>query len=154
MKILVAEDDPQSSEFLRKGLVQEGHSVDCVADGREALSYCLYSPCDVLILDRMMPGMDGLTVLKTLRAAGRRVPVLFLTSMGDVEDRVEGLLAGDAIGGRQAEQVRHQRSAEAGRSPEGVIGILGLAEDIGVIEEVGLPVIHNQSSNPMTRLLE
>ena len=94
MKILVAEDDPQSSEFLRKGLVQEGHSVDCVADGREALSYCLYSPCDVLILDRMMPGMDGLTVLKTLRAAGRRVPVLFLTSMGDVEDRVEGLLAG------------------------------------------------------------
>ena len=94
MKILVAEDDPQSSEFLRKGLVQEGHSVDCVADGREALSYCLYSPCDVLILDRMMPGMDGLTVLKTLRAAGRRVPVLFLTSMGDIEDRVEGLLAG------------------------------------------------------------
>ena len=74
--------------------MQEGHSVDCVADGREALSYCLYSPCDVLILDRMMPGMDGLTVLKTLRAAGRRVPVLFLTSMGDVEDRVEGLLAG------------------------------------------------------------
>jgi two-component system OmpR family response regulator len=94
LKILVAEDDPQSSEFLRKGLVQEGHSVDCVADGREALSYCLYSPCDVLILDRMMPGMDGLTVLKTLRAAGRRVPVLFLTSMGDIEDRVEGLLAG------------------------------------------------------------
>ena len=94
MKILVAEDDPQSSEFLRKGLVQEGHSVECVGDGRDALSYCLYNNCDMLILDRMMPGMDGLTVLKTLRAAGRKVPVLFLTSMGDVEDRVEGLLAG------------------------------------------------------------
>jgi two-component system OmpR family response regulator len=94
LKILVAEDDPQSSEFLRRGLMQEGHSVDCVVDGREALSYCLYGACDVLILDRMMPGMDGLTVLKTLRAAGRHVPVLFLISMGDIEDRVEGLLAG------------------------------------------------------------
>jgi two-component system OmpR family response regulator len=94
VKILVAEDDPQSSEFLRKGLVQEGHSVECVGDGRDALSYCLYNECEMLILDRMMPGMDGLTVLKTLRAAGRKVPVLFLTSMGDVEDRVAGLMAG------------------------------------------------------------
>src|SRR3954467_15058154 len=58
VKILVAEDDPQSSEFLRKGLVQEGHSVECVGDGRDALSYCLYNECEMLILDRMMPGMD------------------------------------------------------------------------------------------------
>ena len=94
MKILVAEDDKQSAEFLRKGLVQEGHSVEVVADGRDALSYCLYNPCDMLILDRMMPGMDGLTVLKTLRAADRKVPVIFLTAMGDVDERVEGLLAG------------------------------------------------------------
>lgn len=94
MKILVAEDDNQSAEFLRRGLTQEGHSVDCVGDGRDALSYCLYNAPDVMILDRMMPGMDGLSVLKSLRAAGREVPVLFLTSMGDVEDRVEGLLAG------------------------------------------------------------
>ena len=94
MKILVAEDDPQAAEFLRRGLTQEGHSVETVADGRDALSYCLYNPCDMLILDRMLPGMDGLTVLKTLRAAERKLPVLFLTSMGDVDDRVEGLLAG------------------------------------------------------------
>ncbi len=94
LKILVAEDDKQSAEFLRKGLVQEGHSVEVVADGRDALSYCLYNPCDMLILDRMMPGMDGLTVLKTLRAADRKVPVIFLTAMGDVDERVEGLLAG------------------------------------------------------------
>ncbi|HVY52030.1 MAG TPA: response regulator transcription factor [Devosia sp.] len=94
MKILVAEDDAQSAEFLRRGLTQEGHSVDCTADGRDALSYCLYNTPDLLILDRMMPGMDGLSVLKGLRAAGRRFPVLFLSSMGDVEDRVEGLLAG------------------------------------------------------------
>lgn len=94
MKVLVAEDDLRSSEFLRKGLVQEGHSVECVSDGRDALAYCLYNPCDVMILDRMMPGMDGLSVVKSLRAAGGRVPVLFLTAMGDVDDRVEGLMAG------------------------------------------------------------
>lgn len=94
MKILVAEDDKQSAEFLRKGLAAEGHSVEVVADGRDALSYCLYNPCDMLILDRMMPGMDGLTVLKTLRAADCKVPVIFLTAMGDVDERVEGLLAG------------------------------------------------------------
>ena len=94
MKILVAEDDTASADFLKRGLTQEGHSVDVVSDGRDALSFCLYSACDLVILDRMLPGMDGLSVLKSLRAAGRQIPVLFLTSMGDVDDRVEGLLAG------------------------------------------------------------
>lgn len=94
MKILVAEDDPQSAEFLRKGLVREGHSVDCVSDGRDALSYCLYNSCDIVVLDRMLPGMDGLCVVKSLRASGCRLPVLFLTAMGDVDERVEGLMAG------------------------------------------------------------
>lgn len=94
MKILIAEDDKRSAEFLKKGLLQEGHSVEAVSDGRDALSYCLYNPCDLLILDRMMPGVDGLSVLKSLRAAGRHLPVIFLTAMGDVDDRVEGLMAG------------------------------------------------------------
>lgn len=94
MKILVAEDDPKTAEYVRKGLIAEGHTVDHVEDGREALSYCLYSPCDLVILDRMMPGMDGLAVLKSLRAAGNSVPVIFLTALGDVDDRVEGLNAG------------------------------------------------------------
>ncbi|HTM78506.1 MAG TPA: winged helix-turn-helix domain-containing protein, partial [Devosia sp.] len=53
-----------------------------------------YYPCDLLILDRMMPGIDGLSVLKSLRAAGRHLPVIFLTAMGDIDDRVEGLMAG------------------------------------------------------------
>ncbi len=94
MKILVAEDDRASAEFICKGLGSAGHSVEMVADGRDALTYCLYNPCDVVVLDRMLPGMDGLSVLKSLRAAGSKVPVLFLTSMGDVEDRVDGLMAG------------------------------------------------------------
>jgi two-component system OmpR family response regulator len=94
MKILVAEDDKTTSEFLRKGLIENGHSVDCVVDGREALTYCMYNQCDLVILDRMMPGMDGLSVLKALRAAGKALPVIFLTAMADVDDRVDGLLAG------------------------------------------------------------
>jgi two-component system OmpR family response regulator len=94
VKVVVAEDDRTSSEFIRKGLTQQGHSVETVFDGRDALTFCLYNSCDVLVLDRMMPGMDGLSVAKALRASGRSMPILFLTSMGDVDDRVEGLLAG------------------------------------------------------------
>jgi len=94
VKVVVAEDDRTSSEFIRKGLTQQGHSAECLFDGRDALTFCLYNPCDVLVLDRMMPGMDGLSVAKALRAAGRSMPILFLTSMGDVDDRVEGLMAG------------------------------------------------------------
>jgi two-component system OmpR family response regulator len=94
MKILIAEDDKTTSDFLRKGLIENGHSVDCVFDGREALTYCMYNQCDLVVLDRMMPGMDGLSVLKALRAAGNPLPVIFLTAMADVDDRVDGLLAG------------------------------------------------------------
>lgn len=94
MKILLAEDDPKMAEYLIAGLVESGNSVDHVTDGRDALSYCLYFDCDMVILDRMMPGMDGLSVLKALRAAQKDLPVLFLTAMGQVDDRVEGLTAG------------------------------------------------------------
>lgn len=94
LKIVVAEDDRTSSDFIRKGLSQEGHSVECLFNGLDALTYCLHEPCDVLILDRMMPQMDGLSVVKALRAAGKKMPVLMLTAMGDVQDRVEGLMAG------------------------------------------------------------
>ena len=94
MKILLAEDDQKVADFVSAGLAENGHSVDHVTDGREALTYCLYNTCDIAILDRMMPGMDGLSVLKALRAARKETPVLFLTAMGDVTERVEGLAAG------------------------------------------------------------
>ena len=94
MKILVAEDDQRTAEFIRKGLVESGYAVDCVDNGRDALSQCLYNNYDLAILDRMMPGMDGLDVLKALRAAKTQVPVIFLTALADVDDRVEGLVAG------------------------------------------------------------
>lgn len=94
MKILLAEDDAKMAEYIVTGLTENGHSVDHVIDGREALSYCLYNDCDLAILDRMMPGMDGLSVLKALRAAKKDLPVIFLTALGQVDDRVEGLAAG------------------------------------------------------------
>lgn len=94
MKILLAEDDQKVADFISTGLVENGHSVDHVTDGRDALNYCLYNLCDLVILDRMMPGMDGLSVVRAMRAAKKVQPVLFLTAMGDVDDRVEGLAAG------------------------------------------------------------
>lgn len=94
LKILLAEDDPKVAQFVIAGLSENGHSVDHVSDGREALTYCLYNTCDLAILDRMMPGMDGLSVVKALRAARKDTPVLFLTAMADVSERVEGLAAG------------------------------------------------------------
>ena len=94
MKILLAEDDAKMAEYIVAGLTENGHSVDHVSDGRDALNYCLYNDCDLAILDRMMPGMDGLLVLKALRASKKDLPVLFLTAMGQVDDRVEGLSAG------------------------------------------------------------
>lgn len=94
MKILLAEDDQKMADFIATGLSENGHSVDHVADGRDALTYCLYNTCDLAILDRMMPGMDGLSVIKALRASNKEMPVLFLTAMADVAQRVEGLAAG------------------------------------------------------------
>ncbi|WP_371168874.1 response regulator [Aliiroseovarius sp. 2305UL8-7] len=94
MKVLLAEDDPKSAEYIRNGLVENGYVVDWVTDGREALTYCLYNQVDLAIIDRMMPGMDGLSVVKALRASNSELPVIFLTALSDVEDRVDGLMAG------------------------------------------------------------
>lgn len=94
MKILLAEDDVKSAQYLKQGLEENGIVVDWVSDGREALNCCLYNQYDLAIFDRMMPGMDGLTLLKALRSSKCDVPVIFLTAMSDIDDRVEGLMAG------------------------------------------------------------
>ncbi|MEM7247325.1 MAG: response regulator transcription factor [Acidobacteriota bacterium] len=94
MRILVLEDDEQLGAYLDEGLSSAGHQVDVVGDGRHALTAATSSNHDVVVLDRMTPGLDGLAVLKAIRAAGLRVPVLMLTVMNQVEDRVEGLDAG------------------------------------------------------------
>lgn len=94
MRILVVEDDAQIASFLVKGLKEEGHAVDSVADGRQGLFMATTEAYAVVVLDRMLPVIDGMTVLRTLRGAGNTVPVLMLTALGDVEHRVEGLRAG------------------------------------------------------------
>jgi two-component system OmpR family response regulator len=94
MKMLLLEDDDQTRGYLERMLVAAGHLVDACATGPDALFLGSAGDYAVLILDRMVPGIDGLSVLKALRAAGVRAPALFLTAMDGVHDRVEGLDAG------------------------------------------------------------
>ena len=94
MRIFLIEDDPEVSGYVAGGLRESGHAVDTADDGREALIQATVEPYDVLIVDRMLPNVDGLTLVKTLRGAGNDVPVLFLTALDDVDRRVEGLEAG------------------------------------------------------------
>lgn len=94
MKILLAEGDQKAADSIRSGLIENGHTVDWLTDGREVLTYCLSNQCDVAIIDRMIPGMDGLSVIHALRATTSKPPVIFLTAPGHVDDKVEGLRAG------------------------------------------------------------
>ena len=94
MKLLLVEDDDVTRDYVFSGLKTAGHIVDSVADGVDGLALALRSAYDAAILDRMLPGMDGLSILKSMRAAGIMTPVIFLTAIGGVDDRVEGLEAG------------------------------------------------------------
>ena len=94
MRILLAEDDAETAAYVVRGLSGEGHVVDHLTDGREALSQAMSAGYDLLILDRMMPGLDGVSLVKALRSAGSEMPVIFLTGLADVDHRVEGLAAG------------------------------------------------------------
>ena len=94
MKILVIEDDKNLASFVERGLIKEGHSVDLVTDGREGLMAAMEKPFDVVIVDWMLPGIDGLAIVKLMRASNATAPVLFLTSMSGIDDRVTGLKAG------------------------------------------------------------
>ncbi|SMF77741.1 two-component system, OmpR family, response regulator [Tistlia consotensis] len=94
MKLLLIEDDAATAAHVVKSLKQHGHVVDHAADGRDGLMLAASEPYDVLIVDRMLPSLDGLGLVKTIRGAGVKAPVLFLTTLGGIDDRVEGLEAG------------------------------------------------------------
>mgnify|MGYP001810666978 FL=1 len=94
MKLLVIEDDRQAAAYLAKGLRESGHVVDVAHDGKEGLYLAGAEHYDVMIVDRMLPGRDGLSLVEVLRAAGNDTPVLFLSALASVDDRVKGLRAG------------------------------------------------------------
>jgi two-component system OmpR family response regulator len=94
VRILVIEDDKEVASFIRNGLAQAGCNVDHAGNGRDGLFLATTEKYDVLIVDRMLPGVDGLTVIRTLRASSNTTPVLILSALGEVDDRVKGLKAG------------------------------------------------------------
>ncbi len=94
MKILLIEDDPDTAGYVANGLRENSHLVEHATNGRDGLFLASGGGHDVMVIDRMLPGMDGLAIVKTLRGAGVREPVLMLTNLGGINDRVEGLEAG------------------------------------------------------------
>lgn len=94
MRALLIEDDSEVSKYIGKGLREQGYSVDSVLDGKEGLGLASTESYDVMIVDRMLPKLDGLSILKSVRAAGNNTPVIVLSALGEVDDRVKGLKAG------------------------------------------------------------
>ncbi len=94
MRLLVIEDDRETAQFLQKALKESGHTADLASDGETGLSMAQGAQYDALIVDRMLPKLDGLSVVKSLRSEANRTPVLILSALGDVDDRVKGLRAG------------------------------------------------------------
>lgn len=94
MKILVIEDDAETAAYIANGLKEHGHTVDLAATGRDGLFLAAGERYDLMVVDRMLPEIDGLSIVKTVRSAGIETPVLFLTALGGVDDRVTGLDAG------------------------------------------------------------
>src|SRR5882757_4776436 len=93
-RVLVVEDDASTADYLAKGLREEGFTVEQVSDGRDALYMATSSEFDAIVMDRMIPGLDGLSVVKALRAAAVHTPILILSAMSHLDERVKGLRAG------------------------------------------------------------
>jgi two-component system OmpR family response regulator len=94
VKLLIVEDDREAAGYLKRALSEAGHAVDFATNGRDGLLLAAGEPYDVIVLDRMLPQVDGLAILRTIRASGVKTPVLLLTALGGIDDRVEGLEAG------------------------------------------------------------
>lgn len=94
MRILLIEDDNEAAAYMMKGLTESGYVVEHAEDGRQGLYMAMDDGYDAAIIDRMLPGVDGLTIVRTMRSAGNKVPVLILSALGEVDDRVNGLRAG------------------------------------------------------------
>jgi two-component system OmpR family response regulator len=94
VRILVIEDDKDISSYIAKGMKEAGHTIDTAYNGKDGLFMATTEIYDVMIVDRMLPELDGLTIIKTMRGAGNSAPVLILSALGEVDDRVKGLRSG------------------------------------------------------------
>lgn len=94
MNLLIIEDDKEVCSYIEKGLKEQGHEVACAYDGKDGLVKATTNKFDIIITDRMLPKLDGLTIIKTLRGAGNLTPILILSTLGDVDDKVKGLRSG------------------------------------------------------------
>jgi two-component system OmpR family response regulator len=94
MRVLVIEDDPETLDYIVRGLAEAGHIVDRASNGKDGLFLALEQSFDVLVIDRMLPELDGLSIIQTLRSSERTTPILILSALGEVDDRVEGLRKG------------------------------------------------------------
>jgi len=94
VRLLLIEDDTKLADYISRGFSEAGHLCDVLDNGHDGLFQATRESYDVLIVDRMLPGLDGLSMVKAIRAAGNKTPLIFLTSIGGVDDRVEGLEAG------------------------------------------------------------
>jgi len=94
MRVLLIEDDADVAAYIKKGLSESGHTVDQAQDGKSGLVLATTEDYDAMIIDRMLPGIDGVTIVKSVRAADISTPILILSALGEVDDRVEGLKAG------------------------------------------------------------
>jgi two-component system, OmpR family, response regulator len=94
MHILIVEDDETARSYLAKALREAGHTVDVAGDGMEGLHMASSTALDLAVVDRMLPKLDGLALIQSLRATGRKTPVLILSALGEVDDRITGLRAG------------------------------------------------------------
>jgi len=138
-KILVVEDDGATADYIAAGLDQEGFVVDRAGNGRDGLFHAIDGQYDCIVLDRMLPGMDGMAVLGSMRAAGVETPVIILSALGSAEDRIAGLTSGSddylvkpfafaELLARIRLQIRKSRGA--GPQPETVLSCSDLEMDL------------------------
>ncbi len=137
-KILVVEDDAATADYIVKGLKEAGYVVDHAGDGRDGLFHATDGSYDAIVLDRMLPGMDGLAVLQALRAAKVDTPVIILSALGSLDDRLQGLTAGSddylvkpfAFAELQARIEAMRRRSGGGTSVETKLGCADLEMDL------------------------
>lgn len=132
MKLLVIEDEHKIATSIKKGLEQESYAVDVAFDGNEGLDLISTENYEVVILDRMLPGLDGVTLCKKVRAMGNHTPILMLTAKSQVEDKVEGLNSGadDYLAKPFAFTELLARIKALGRRPKNATGVILQLEDL------------------------